>query len=183
MKTIKITLQIIFLSIVFFCSSCTKVVLTAQNTDPAVIQLANSNQKPLYLEISSPKDSRLGHQYLFFILPFGRIQHKNLTQAVKNKIYGKLALQGYHPVKYIAKKNIKVSSPVLKIKIYDISLSAYDLFFTRRLSATIKANYCINKTCYTIGANYSEFKSFGFQQQLDYVLNKTLNKLIDKINL
>ena len=147
---------------ILLCNGCITSNISQNSLEPASIKLAHLQTKTLGLKVTKTIDNYAGHQYLLFIIPFGKVKIKDPVNDIFNITFRELALRGFQ----VAEANNQ-----LEIEINDLSLSAYDLFLTRNLSSelSISCKLYRNGKLSKISlqkSTLSRFKSYGFEQQL-----------------
>ena len=76
--------------------SCVKTELEAKSLSAIEQALSASNPKQLYLDVQDLSEQEtLGHQYLIFMVPFGRIVALNKEELLKTAFSRNLALKGF----------------------------------------------------------------------------------------
>jgi hypothetical protein len=162
--------------------SCTSVKIDTYQIPPAAKKLESTNRKRINLESASlGKFSPAGHQFLFFLIPFGRIEIPEPETSVHNKAETKLNLMGYN-----VNSQHSDGSGTLKITLNKLQLSAYDLFFMRRIYCEIELQtevYDRDKhLIFSKNAKSakSSFKSMGFKPQLEHIYQQCLDEAINQ---
>ncbi len=116
-----------------FFLGCSIAALRAPNDDESFIRLSRANGRPIQLRLTyQPLSPRLGHQFVLLLLPFGRIELEQPENFFLKYAARSMAITGYSPS---AGPNL----PQLHVEIIEASLTAYDLFFVRRIAAHLMA--------------------------------------------
>lgn len=177
------------LAILLILTSCVKTNLQPTPVLDKVFELHQLNQKTLDVQITpNIHNLTLGHQYVFLIFPFGRIKSQISSDHLNNIFFTELVLNGYkpnNPINNIDNFNTKVAKPLLNINILNQQVSAYDFLVIRRISCSIEleANLTLPKNINRfalVSTNYSEFKTYAFQPQLEKVYNQCLTDIVAK---
>jgi len=172
------------LHLLLLCS-CAQTALKPLSVDPGLIRLSNLNHKPLSLLVTnhiSDKSAAVGHQFLLFALPLGSVQIPDPGADLYNKAYESLSLAGY-----------KISSdqglyPRLSLSLKSISLSAYDLFFTRRVHAAVSTLVTLQQAAdlpaleAELSCSESEFRQYGFEAELKKVYEACLSQSLNQVS-
>ena len=186
--------RILLLTLICLTSACTTVYLAPRGINPDTKKLAALNRQKINVRVTLAKEFKtLGHQYLFLLIPYGQIQHHSVKQLISDAIYRELSISGFSPQIVFEESPKKVSSllpqkPLLEINVKDLSLTAYDLLVTRkvtgRIDLTSKLILAKGETDYPeirIQENYSEFKSLPFKIQLERILEKLIIKTMPEV--
>lgn len=177
---------ILLFSLIFLTTSCVVTPLSPPPLSDDIIRLSELNYNSIILDVSdtsstSQNSKTVGRQFLFIILPFGRIEMQKPTATLFNTAFNSLTLHGYKPTEAGARLK------KLKISIEDVSLYGYDLIFLRRVSAsvTLRANLSdLNDNLllsWTATASRKRWEKFAFAPQLNYVFNQALSEAMDKL--
>ena len=168
--------------LLFGSSACAVTFVSGGQIPKQVLQLAESNTSQIGITANNfSKQEDIGHQYLFFLFPMGKIKIQNPVLMFSNKVYERLAVYGYKP----SLSRIQ-GAPNVKIDLVKIQLSAYDLLFTRKIYCNMK----IEIEAYDEAGNLraagsgiareSLYKSMAFKRELEYLLNKCLEQSVNK---
>ena len=104
----------------------TSLSLNEVNQDLNRLSLANSN--PICINIKGELSKSLGHQFVIPFIPVGEIVLENSPKSfLYTSIYKVFSMNHFS-----AKFNSNSCKNILNIHVKDISLTAYDLFFTRK---------------------------------------------------
>ena len=160
-------------------SSCTGACIAPQEIVPQVLKLRSSNSKNIQLNIQSKKDfNPVGHQYLFFVIPFGRISLADTVTSIHNEVYTRLAVLG-----------INVSNAAnsrLEISIENVQLSAYDLFVIRNIYCEIELKLSVYdsngalKRTWNQKTGKSAYKALAFHAELEHIFRQCLSETINQ---
>lgn len=166
-----------------FCTACLSTKITDPGLDPGINRLISSAQKEISVKITSKiaADESIGNQYLLFI-PFGSIKSGNSEQLVSNILMEQLSLLGFKP-----KLRFDNSYAELNIQINQITLTAYDYIFSRKIYTKIDISAFLltpdgnlakqsNRT-----SSNSYYKKFAFRPELEYSLSKVTQENIKLI--
>lgn len=159
--------------------------------------LAASNSRPISLQVKYENPSEtLGRQFMFGVIPWGRVTASRLPEFVGRRAYERLTLRGLRPL------TAQMQTPVLTLEIDAIEAWAYDLIFIRRVSCTVRmrAIYreCLEKssadssartswgsspeTCARVSersGHNSDFIAYAFADTLSRVLSQTIDETVD----
>ena len=158
-------------------SSCMTTQLESKEISTDLERLSYANWNPVCINITGETPKSLGHQYLMPFIPVGEIVlDKPFKSFLFSSMFKVLSLAHFSP-----KFSSKSCKDVLNINIKDVSLTAYDLFFTRRIKGKIKYKlvYTRNGVLYDIkedAVTVSHYKKYAFKTELEYVLNKLLDE-------
>lgn len=157
---------------------CAATVLDPPPSDPVVAQLSARNRTELQLEVSAlPSSTRVGSQFLLVLLPMkGVYLGDGGAGQVELTLRRALALAGYRVTTSLPDATAAPAArvtPKLRVTVLGLSLSAYDLLLTRRVSATLSLKgelldaqgQPIRST--QITASEAEFARYGFAPQLE----------------
>lgn len=185
-RLFNINLFLLVLSVVciFFITGCNTAKIQPQTITEKIIELADINNKLIILDYQEDKKEEylpIGHQYVLFFLPLGNIFLERPDDIIFNKTFQELSLKGFHPISTYDIKDKDI--PILKVKIIDSSLSAYDFLFLRKISSeiTLEFSLLINGhplSSWKVNERDSEWKEFAFEPQLNYLFNKVLSKTV-----
>lgn len=146
----------------------------------ALSKLLLSNTSQISVQLQMPENfNSLGNQYLLLI-PFTSIDSSNTEQHVRAILAQKLALCGYN---FSLADHNSSAMPLLKLNFADISCSAFDLFFIRRIRCKIElvSQRSDQQSSYSkIKISNAQFKPYGFSSELLSCLHSTLNQAIDQ---
>lgn len=101
---------------------------------PEVFRLAASNDRAIRLDLSGPQETlSVGHQYLFIVIPFGRIVIEHPLDHLRTSAYTQASLSGLRPIVDVPANDSAFDTPRLEIRLQDIQVSAFDFLFTRHI--------------------------------------------------
>lgn len=160
-------------------AGCVSTVVRPPPTLQGVKRLAESGYRPLALSVAAEGVSgTAGHQFLLFVLPFGKISVPEAEQWVYDAAYLELAKRGYRP---LPKTSATRSLPELRLGLEALDLSAYDLLIMRRLHCRVRLAatlYGVDGAPlrhYSTESSESSFKRYGFEPQLKEILGRALD--------
>ncbi len=147
------------------------------------LKLSALSRRPVHLLIDASTGTlHLGHQYLLIIIPFGRVALQDPTQFIFDRAFEALAIRGFR-----VDNNNAAFAPTVRLQLEDLSVTAYDLLFTRRLRASIKLSLTTASADDTpllhcsAQSEESTFARFGFAPQLTQVLQRALDKALNEV--
>lgn len=171
-KTFKIYL------LIFFClSGCITTKLESNDISEDLKRLSYANWNPVCVNVVGDLSKSLGHQYVVPFIPVGKIVlEKSPRSFIYSSIFKVFSLAHFSPTLSSNK-----CRDILTINVKDLSLTAYDLFFTRRIVGTIKYQivYTRNGVLHNMkedAVKTSYYKRYAFKSELEYVLNKLLDE-------
>lgn len=175
-----------FLFLFLIClSACSTSQLYPQGVKPEVIALAKSNNREIILKVTNSfQVDSLGHQYLGILFPAGEIRHEFLEQALLQKLYTELTLRGYRPRIDLERTEKYIKIDELKVDLANVQLTAYDLLMTRKVVSKVKLKASYDSLrinvpiSFTISSAYSEYKTMPFKDQLQRIIDKSLDSTI-----
>lgn len=168
-------------------TACLKTDLSSPPLDARVFRLAAASARPIHIEVTSESpEANLGHQYLLFAIPFGRITSDNVSMVVQRALYSKLALRGYTPlVNQSARSGFGAAAATLKLQIHDPQASAFDLFFVRHLSCSLnlKAQFSKQDSERRADASgtFDDFRAFAFEKEMSLCFTQALDIALDRL--
>lgn len=148
------------------------------------LELAEGSTRSLKIKLELPNsDASVGHQYLLLLIPFGDVSLAEPAQHIFNPLYTKLTLRGYRPLLDDA-----VGRPVKTLRLIaeNISVTAYDLIFVRRIVARLKMTALLEDEHgqvlqrWTSDVSERSFNSYGFKPQLQRCLDKAVDRALDE---
>ncbi|MDC0358658.1 hypothetical protein OAO01_07575 [Oligoflexia bacterium] len=149
-----------------------------------VFELAAVNTAPLGLVIEGQKERfSAGHQYLFVIIPFGRVVIEDPSKYLERSAYTKLALLGYKPLV----NSTGTRHKTLQIRIDSLQASAFDFLFFRRvvarvsLGASLKDGLGNEIAEVTADASHASVRKYGFHTELEYALDKSFSAALSDL--
>ena len=170
---------------------CAQTTIHGGLLDPQVAKLVNLNQHRLGLRVLlandlTGKNRTNGHQFVFLFLPLGKVVIEHPDNALFTELYSALTLRGYKVVPALQTQVNSPNFPVLEVTLEQLTLSAYDLFFTRRLacSLTLNAKLWREDGAQLIGStsiNESKYRSLGFRPQLEGLLRHSFDQGISDL--
>ncbi len=169
---------------------CLTTPLTFEGLDMDVLKLAKSNNNLINLNVDGNINSKLGNQYLFLVIPFGRIELETPKKRIMSTAYKSLSLLGYFPrlTKFKEIPNV----PELKIEVNEISLSGFDLLIYRKISGRISVKATLSlpgkpSKSVVVLTEDSRFSRYAFkgelQRFLDRLLDQNITEVLDELRL
>lgn len=163
----------------------------------ATYKLSALADKDIWLEVHDPHSSAekdnllpLGHQYLFVVVPFGRISAVDPLQALFVKSAWLLSERGYRAHAVREKHS---GAPLIKLKLQTFSASGYDMLFARKvtcsleLQAEIQLASGLDTRSARAQGESSALRPYAFQEELEYhcekALELALRRLFDYLHL
>ena len=139
--------------------------------------------REVQLEVSSAVEpaSSLGHQFLFIVIPFGRVVAPELTALVRESARTRLALAGIRAVSP-ALGGERGALPRLHLRIADASVTAWDLLLTRRASASLTLTATMSGAgALTARGAADRFVTYAFARELGAVLEAAVGEALDDL--
>lgn len=128
----------------------------------------------------------LGHQYLFFLIPFGEIGSKDIKELFYRHIQRQLAIKGLRAIP--CQDGLNQGNPKLDFLVEYAQASAYDFLFFRRIYVEARAR------AYYFPPNYVEpqrmsykvvrsgrFADYAFKPQLEREVNSAISEIISSL--
>jgi hypothetical protein len=146
---------------------------------PEAVRLATLARRTVLTSFRCDHERYLGHQYLLMAIPFGRISLESPADTIWSHLYTEAALLG---VNLIQTQN--PTSAELEITCSELSLTAYDLLFTRLLhgSIVLEVQYKLNGlTADLVSDHDSEFRSYGLYPQLNRLYTRLMKNTARKL--
>ena len=177
----KLLQKILLISLILCFSSCMTTNLSLNEVNEDLARLSYTNSTPVCINIKGELQNSLGHQYVIPFIPVGEINLENSPKTyLYTSMYKVLSLANFSP-----KFNSNACKDILNINIQDMSLTAYDLFFTRRIVGEIKYQivYTRDGVLYDMredSVNLAHYKRYAFKNELEYVFNKLLDEFSTK---
>lgn len=182
------TFYLIFFFIICLTAGCLNTNLKSEPILKQIKSLLISNKRLIGLRIQDLTDSEIiGHQYLFIILPFGRIKAPQLSEQLINQAQTTLAIKGYSPKIASSNNQIDFDYPAIHISIDAISLTAYDLIFMRKIVCKLDLSAKLISPDKTIMRDektttyQSKYVSFAFEPELSNILRVTIDRSISEL--
>ena len=149
-----------------------------------VHRLASLQKRPLKLHLSLGKDSQvLGYQYLFLVLPFGQVELTSPREYLERSLFRAFSQFGYRP-SFFPPQLIEEADIILDIK--NISLSAFDLLFLRKISSNVRIQARSTRKKHapslSVQSQSSKYAEYAFETELDSVLQETLSKAVRQLS-
>lgn len=166
-------------------AGCLRTYIEPVQIDSTVQSLALANDEPLFVSVFPLEEHRtVGHQYLFFAIPFGRVTIKSLPQDIFKAAFSQLSLVGIKPI--LASTTTKKQLPHLRIEIREVQATAYDFFFMRWIKTRVilEAEYQDRsglKRSLLLSGGQSSWKQFAFSKHLSFYFNRALNEALDPL--
>jgi hypothetical protein len=159
-------------------SGCVSTELPFAPLEPAVVRLATVAEHGVNLRVTvNTSPLRLGHQYLFLAIPFGSISLPHPSTVLTDALYRELAVAGIRAVP----DGNEAGLPTLTVSVRDLSTSAYDLLFVRRVTASAELSAILTTSeagssplGFDTSGESSSFERFGFKPQLEAALGGAL---------
>lgn len=107
-------------------------------------------------------------------LPVGIIEVKNPELHLLSALNTRFALTGRRPV-------TTTLTTVPKIQIIDLSLNAYDLIVSRKITCSTTIQLDIGPKTSMIQSHFSSYHDFAFAPEMSFVLKRCLSSSADKI--
>ena len=169
--------------IVSILCACVRTELTSPGLHPRVERLLSNTQGiPITLFVKNNSRGSAGHQYLFFMIPFGTIFHETVGTQLSEDLLTNLVLAGFAPKLAAEPLPTEFSGPALLVTLNEFQVSAYDLFFTRRifckvnLEGTLIAGNGEAVRTENALAELSDYQSYAFEKELQHIFGKTLER-------
>ncbi len=163
-----------------FLSACHQTTLSPESLPPEVFKLAATGT-PLSVEISTESDlEQGGTQFALLALPFGSVSISNPQLYLEQILYRELALAGFRP-------HLHPNSPEplhLQLELKSLRSTAYDLIFMRKVIASAELSFTLagdsgaKVVSFDSFESESEYRKYGFEQDLRIVLNKAVRKAL-----
>ena len=160
-----------------------------------VFELAASNPAPIFVEVemSGSKSPEVlpegpvlvGHQYLFIVFPFGNVRLGSPADSVMASTYQQLTVRGLKPI--TSKSHVFGPLPTLRIKVASLSLSAFDLLVTRRVTSSIEGTAILLSPSGQVvwqrdfEGHSAEYRRYGFQAELEKSLLESLESALSPV--
>lgn len=172
-----------------FCALGCIVSCASTNLDQAPLslndfQLAASSKETICLTTKLMEGAELGgNQYALIGLPLGEVGISEPEYAVRNGIYRALSFANIKPILEVPCKDSSLGT--LEVEVRELSISAYDYLFTRKLVAETSFRLThadprrpIPKTIVAHG-EFVQWKSTGFAPELKRALAKSIAQAAD----
>lgn len=185
---IRIIAYLCLLGILGSTSGCHRTTLNPKKFPAEIARLIAINKIPLRLHIETdpPQDPGVGHQYLFVLLPFGRIETSDLSSTVHGIATHNLALRGYKVLPNVPIAS-DISAKTVSIRITSLGINAFDLIFVRRpvckimLSGTLYDEAALPVAHWKSKVSKSRFSRFAFEDTLEPLLYETISEALEDI--
>lgn len=169
-----------------FCvslSACHQTTLSPEHLPPEVFKLAASGT-PLSVEISVVSDlEQGGTQFALLAFPFGSVSIPDPQLYLEQILYRELALAGFRP-----HFHANSAGPLhLQVELKSLRSTAYDLVFMRRIRASTELSFTLagdsgaKIVSFDTFESESEYRKYGFEQDLRIVLNKAVRKALSPL--
>lgn len=164
-------------STLIFLFGCASASIEARPLDPQIYDLAAENTKHLQLQIAAPAATdSIGLQYVLLGLPLGRVDAGESGLMLSRLAYQNIALCGYRPILLDdLTTSAAATTSILVLKVEDLSATAYDLLFVRRLACHVSIKAKLGPTQLEASASKSLFRSTGFSKDLSVCVKETLD--------
>lgn len=175
------SLKLFLIVIPSILSGCLVTRIDPREISAQVQRLGVLNVRPLHVRVDCPAPLTAGRQFLFVVIPFGRVELSDPGTMVLNTVTEKLALAGYQP------RFDATGLPVLELRCGDITLAAYDFLFFRRLSGSVTLEGVLfdergNRKRGARGSGKeSELRSFAFGPQLERTFKRSLDEALTHV--
>ena len=158
----------------------------------------NSRQIVLNTEIqtSGLAEIGVGYQYLFIVVPFGRVEIQDPIEHINQLALRNLALRNWQvvPISHQANSALRAhSSYSLSLAVASLNLNAYDFLFFRRIvcSIQLKGTLLNRKSgevrSATVEGKSARLRSFAYKEQLDIELHnaseEAMAQLVEQLGL
>lgn len=161
-------------------TGCTSTGITVPPPDAATARLAALAPHGIRLAVvGSNAPLPVGHQYLFVAIPFGAISLIDPQIALRRALSTELAIGGIQALP----EGTDAAVPVVTVTPLDLQVSAFDLLFTRRVSATVRLGVTValpaqpgSAVTLEVGGKSGSFERFGFTPQLSNALREALQE-------
>lgn len=163
-------------------NGCAHTVFFGRPLDTTTFALAAGADRPIHLSTCPVEDRlALGHQYLFVVLPFGSLTLGNPGTYLQRRAYAGMSLAGLRP---LTDKRQANDGPQLEVCIKDVSVTAYDLIFVRRATASVELTLTLVNngisTTVTTAASNKMYVKFAFKDRLESMLDKAVDAAFEK---
>jgi len=155
---------------------------TSVVTPPAPTYLGRliaANRRPLSLEvIDEVGKAPVGYQYLLVAIPFGQITLDSAAGHLTRALTTELAMAGFS----VGRSSAGISPP-LTVKITEVELNAFDLFFTRRIRCHVEGSWSLGLLGEQhLSVTQSEFALYAFAPRLSRALGGCMQEFATKIS-
>ncbi len=159
-------------------TGCVQTRLPLSDLLPEVLDLtSNVEMKSIYLEVEAkPEVMTIGHQYLFFIIPFGTVSVEDPAGLLYTQVVQDLALAGYRAQLSTAPEQF----PKLHITLNELQATAYDFLALRRIVCSTDWHVIYSRSAtamaqhFSVSGSSTSFRRFAFERELSFHLNKAL---------
>ncbi len=166
--------------VILYLSGCLHTPLSPRPALPGLLTLNSLNSRPLRLEVTSNTKPSLGHQFLFLVIPFGRISLPQSAEYLYNQLFEDLVVHGARVTPLLEHS---FAIPKFKVEVLDINETAYDFIFIRwiRCSISVRVSYSpshdIQGEPVEISESTSTLSPFAFRKELQQSLSNTVKKV------
>ena len=175
---IKFARYVAYLLLATNVCACLKTPLPAFSVDKNIFRLQSLNTKEIGLQVTQVANASLGRQFLFLVIPFGRVVEPNFTQRAYDIAFQDLSMRGYRTV---ARSSMLSSTPQLRIIPVNLSLDAYDFIFFRKIVARVELELRFGTTRIEwTTAEESTYTRTAFASELGVIFDKTLSKALNR---
>ncbi len=164
-------------------SACTHTRLSPLPVSTENLQLIESNHRVVSINVENPSSDRQIHgwQFMLFILPVGRVTVEQPLYHLERALINQFGLAG------LKIQSTDPSEAQLIIKLEEVSVTAYDLLFTRRIVAGVRLS-CRRQIGpeslkFTIFQKHAEFARYAFQKELTATLERAFDMAANSIVL
>lgn len=161
-------------------TGCASTGITVPPPEAATLRLAALAPHGIRLEVTgSNTPLSVGHQYLFVAIPFGAISLIAPQTALRRALSTELAIGGIQALP----EGSDAAVPVVTVTPLDLQVTAFDLLFTRRVSATVRLGVTValpthpeSVVTLEVRGESGSFERFGFTPQLSHALGEALQE-------
>ena len=115
-------------------TGCVQTAMSVRMPPSELARLLEVNNYPLTVALQGAIDDTIGNQFVLIGLPLGAISGAEAAEIFQHELTTQLALAGFSPRLAAIDSSI---DPHLSITFEQVTLHAYDLLLTRRISCTL----------------------------------------------
>ncbi len=163
--------------VILFSLGCAQTVLRPQIFTETHHRLFSLSDRTLAISIPQDKSQIVGRQWTLIIVPAGIVSVESINQLFVSSLQLNAGMQG------ISLRLVSDSekNSVLAIEDIDISCSAKDLLFIRRIGCSVKTQVrVLDKTLLIEGDSHS-YRFSGHREMIEPVLYEALNRCSDNL--